>query len=490
MSMTAEFPDIEPAAPRLTRSEPDHDDVTRALPHALGPEKSVLSCMLQYPDTMIGAAVEHGLTAGHFYLPSHSLLFGIVTGLTEANKEVELVSLAQHLIDIGKLDRIGGPAALSDLYTYAPSPGIFDHHVRMVREKHILRELIRNSNETISAAYDAPEEVAELLDDTEARFLAIRNTADTGREVSIKERVRLAIDEIARAIDGGDAGDGISTGYGGLDDLRCNLKPGELFIIAARPSMGKTSLMMNIVERVCVDGRRPSQVFSLEMTAHQLTHRMICARARFSIGKLTKGGKADRGELQRIRSASTDIAASPLHINDESGLTISRLRAIARRKHRECKTELIAIDYLQLMRSTSKQARDSREREVAEISAGLKGLAKELSIPIILLAQLNRGPENRTGKNLGRPRLADLRESGAIEQDADMVGLLYRPEYYDHDEQAGPTGSAELVLAKNRNGPTGSAHLTFIAEQMRFENGKPVTENHQPQTGNRFNGYE
>jgi replicative DNA helicase len=251
-----------------------------------------------------------------------------------------------------------------------------------------------------------------------------------------------------------------------------------MFVIAARPSMRKTSLMMNIVEHVCVDLAKPSMVFSCEMSASQLVQRLVFARAKFALNQLSRGYTPNKGDLQRIQRACGEIAQSKLFIDDTPGISINELRAKARRKKRDEDIQFIAIDYLQLMKSRTKQAENSREREIAEISAGIKGLAKELSIPILILAQLNRGPESRTGKSLGVPRMSDLRESGAIEQDADMVGLLYRSAYYaeDAEEKEAEAGKAELVLAKNRNGETGHIPLTFIAELMRFESGPPARE--------------
>ena len=236
--------------------------------------------------------------------------------------------------------------------------------------------------------------------------------------------------------------------------------------------MGKTSFMMNIVEEVSVNQGIPSLVFSCEMSAQQLVQRVLFARARFALSNLKPGFQLTRGELQRIQGAAKELMDAPLFIDDTPSITIGDVRAKARRKKRDEDIQLIAVDYLQLMRSKSKQAESSREREISEISAGLKAIAKELQIPVIVLAQLNRGPEQRGGT----PRMSDLRESGSIEQDADIVGLLYRQEYYndsvnkdDDDDQDDNEGIAELVIAKNRNGPTGNVPLTFIKELMRFE---------------------
>jgi replicative DNA helicase len=465
-------------APTLQQAAVPGDDVTRAMPHALGPEKSLLSSMLQDPQEYIGVAIEEKLTPEHFYLPAHATLFDFLVKLFEAGQEVELVSLVQRLLDRGLLDRVGGPAAITDLFTYAPSPGHFRHHLQHVKDKFVLRSIIQHSNEAIAQAYDAPDEVASLLDTVEARILTIRDGSETNKAPTLKQSVEEVLEQFQKLLAGEQGAQGISTGFEELDRMSNGLKPGEMFVVAARPSMGKTSLMMNIVEHVCVDLAKPSMVFSCEMSAFQLVQRLVFARAKFALSQLSRGYSPNKGDLQRIQRACTEITQSRLFIDDTPGISINELRAKARRKKRDEDIQFIAIDYLQLMKSRTKQAENSREREIAEISAGIKGLAKELSLPIVILAQLNRGPESRTGKSLGVPRMSDLRESGAIEQDADMVGLLYRSAYYaeDAEEKEAEAGKAELVLAKNRNGETGHIPLTFIAELMRFESGPPARE--------------
>jgi replicative DNA helicase len=454
------------------------DDVTRALPHALGPEKSLLSSMLQDPQEYIGVAIEEKLTKEHFYLPSHSTLFGFLIEMFESGHEVELVSLVQRLLDRGLLDRVGGPSALTDLYTYAPSPGHFRHHLQHVKDKFVLRSIIQNSNEAIAQAYDAPDEVASLLDTVEAKILAIREGSETNKAPTIKQSVEEVLEQFQSLLAGEKGAQGISTGFEELDRKSSGLKPGEMFVVAARPSMGKTSFMMNIVEHICIDLAKSCMVFSCEMSAFQLVQRLVFARAKFAMSQLSRGYTPNKGDLQRIQRAAIETTASKLFIDDTPGITINELRAKARRKRRDEGIEFIAIDYLQLMKSRTKQAENSREREIAEISAGIKGLAKELHLPILILAQLNRGPEGRTGKSLGVPSMSDLRESGSIEQDADMVGLLYRTAYYaeNDEEREQEAGKANLVLAKNRNGETGDIPLTFIAELMRFETGPPARE--------------
>jgi replicative DNA helicase len=454
------------------------DDVTRALPHAVGPEKSLLSTMLQDPQEYIGKAIEERLTAAHFYLPNHSTLFGFLTELFEAGHQVELVSLVQRLLDRGLLEKCGGPGYLTELYTYAPSPGHFHHHLQHVKDKFILRSIIRSSNEAVAMAYEAPDEVPELLDSVEQSILAIRESAEVAQAATMKQTVEEVFRNFQMLISKEKAALGLSTGFEVLDKKSGGLKPGEMFVVAARPSMGKTSFMMNIVENVCLDQGKACMVFSCEMSSVQLVQRLLFARAKFAVSKLSRGYTPVKQDIMRVQNAVKEIIDSKLFIDDTAGISINELRAKARRKKRDEDIQFIAIDYLQLLKSRTKQAENSREREIAEISGGIKALAKELNIPILILAQLNRGPEGRTGKSLGIPRMSDLRESGAIEQDADLVGLLYRSKYYaeNDEERAALEGKAELVLAKNRNGETGGIPLTFVEELMRFETGPPAEE--------------
>jgi len=455
------------------------DDITRSLPHAVGPEKAVLSWMLSEPATFIAAAVEKRLTPEHFYLPANALLFSALVARFDGGKTVELVALMQHLLDNGLLDRVGGPSTLADLMTYATAPGSFDHQVAILREKRMLRSLIRLSNEAITGAFDAPEFAADLLDEVETRLMAIREddrACDNMTEA--KDGIRRVMAEIESYSAGYERQRGIATGFLQIDNMTGGMMPGGMFVIAARPSMGKTAIMLNIVENVAVDQGRKVLVFSAEMTTHQLLQRVTYSRARFDGGKIKRKETLTKHDLLTLRNASIEIASATITVDDTSGITVSELRAKTRRVMRSRKLDLIAVDYLQLMRSKSKQATNSREREIGEISAGLKGLAKELGVPVIVLAQLNRESEKRAGKAKGIPRMSDLRESGNIEQDADFVGLLHRDAYYAEspEDKAAKAGVARLIVAKNRDGETGEVPLTFIDTYARFESGPPARD--------------
>ena len=442
------------------------------MPQAPGVEKSLLSMMTIDPTNVISQCIADGLTSDYFYIPAHRILWEIFRERYEKGIAIDTVSVAQELSDTKKLEAVGGNAGLMDIFSFATTTALYSLHFETLKEKYIRRSIILTANRATDAAYTSEAEVEELLDQTEQEVLQIRHASAKGEEWSLKDDIEKAVSNLERMMSTQGGILGISTGYPKLDTMINGMKSGELFVIAARPSMGKTSFMLNIVEHVVLDLKLPMMAFSCEMPSEQLVERLLYARAAISKSALkAAGGKLTPDEVKRFKSAITELKNSKLIIDDTAGISISELRAKARRQMRKYPDlAAIGIDYLQLMRSHTKQAQNSREREIAEISGGLKALAKELKIPIVVLAQLNRGPENRTGKNKGTPMMSDLRESGAIEQDADMIGLLWRSKYYAEDdedrEKAG--NDANLLLAKNRNGPTGDVPLSFHAEIMRF----------------------
>ena len=431
-------------------------------------ERGVLSCMMQAPEYAVGAAMEV-LSEDHFHVPAHSMLYALMVEQNDSGKPVDPVSLQQLLMDRKLMENVGGPAAVAEIYTFAPTPAHVTHYATQVREKATLRRVITSCSECINRAFEDQENVGPLLDEVEAKILGIREgEADKKGLLTMKEHVFKAIDDLEARAANPNAINGVATGFKVLDEMTGGMHPGEMIIIAARPSMGKTSFAMNIVENVAVDQNRPCAVFSLEMTADSLVQRLICSRAKINMRALMSGQFLNQGSFQQMTRAASALAGSKIFIDDTPALSILDLRSKARRLHKMHKIEMIMVDYLQLCRSTSRRAQDNRQQEIAEISSGLKALAKELSLPIIVLAQLNRGAESRTSN---KPKLSDLRESGSIEQDADVVALLFRPEYYaeDDDSRAETAGEAELLIAKQRNGPTGGVPLTFRKEFMRFE---------------------
>ncbi len=449
-------------------------DARRALPSSLDAEKGVLASMLLDPNDALNTAMA-AITSAAFHFPAHRLLFDLLIEFKNKNRPIEAVSLLQTLIDRGQVEEIGGAATLSELLNFVPVAAHIEYYIDLVREKFVLREVIGVCTRTIQRAYQDQENVPALLDDAERDVLAIRDTHQSGRKAKeIGDHVRDAVVLIEKMMENPGLLNGIPTGYTEFDEMTRGLHGSEMVIIAARPSMGKTSLVMNIVEHVAVDRGVPCAVFSLEMSAEQLVQRLLCSRAHVSMANL-HNGFIQNDRFMHLTHVASEIASAPIHIDDTPSLSIGEFRAKARRLRQRHGIGLIAVDYLQLMRSTTRRAQDNRQIEIAEISSGLKAAAKELNIPVIVLAQLNRSPESRTGDSRGRPRLSDLRESGSIEQDADVVGLLVRPEYYaeSEEEKTETEGEVELIIAKQRNGPTGTVRLTFLKEFMRFENRLP-----------------
>lgn len=448
------------------------EDVGRSLPFSDEAERGVLSCMLQLPEPTINQAMEK-IPEDAFYSPGNRLLFALLIEIYNEGKPVDPIHITDRLGSRDQLDNVGGASGIASIYDFVPAPSHFDFYADIVRQKHILRRIITSCSESIKHAYDEQEDIAGILDHTEQRIFSIRMDEEKGsRILPMSERVMDAIDTIERMITDPDSQKGVQTGYKEFDRMTNGLKAGEMIVVAARPSMGKTSLAMNMVEHISVDLGMPTAVFSLEMTSEQLVQRLLCSRGKLSMQSL-QGGLLSRDDHRRLAQAANELKASTIVIDDTPALSILELRAKARRYKQQFDIKLVAIDYLQLLTSQSRKASDNRQVEIAEISAGIKALAKEIGVPIIVLAQLNRAVEQRKG---GRPILSDLRESGAIEQDADLVGLLSRENYAgskgnnEDDEDALPEdeGKSLLIVAKHRNGPTGDVTLQFVAESMRF----------------------
>jgi replicative DNA helicase len=425
--------------------------------------------MLLSPYEIIGDCVEE-IDAAHFHIPGHATIYEVLVELWNARKPIDLITLTQTLRDRRLLDQVGGPALVTSLFTFVPTAANLRYYLEIVREKFILRRVIGSCTECVARAYDEQDEVQNLMDEVEQKIFAITQDRAKKDLPSMKEQVMVAIESIEQLYEKRGGITGLPTGFAEIDRMVDGLHKAEMFVIAARPSMGKTALAMNIAEHVALGAMKPVAIFSLEMSSQQLVQRMLCSRARVNLQKVRDGFLADR-DFPNLTASASVLAESKIFIDDTASLTILDFRAKARRLKAQEHVELIVIDYLQLLRSPSKRGQDSRQIEISEISAGIKALAKELDLPIVVLAQLNRNPENRTGDSKGRPRLSDLRESGSIEQDADVVCLLVRDEYYaDTDEEKEELqGKATLIVAKQRNGPTGEVPLTFLKEFTRFE---------------------
>jgi replicative DNA helicase len=456
------------------------------LPHAIQAEKSILSTLIRDPEEWFAVAAEESLIDVHFYIPAHSVMFKELESMHDERGHCELIEFTQRMIDKGRIEDLGGPSAITDIYTYAPTHGHFRQHLKMVKEKFILRQLLASATDTVERVNETPEDPQAVLDATEAQISAIRETCEKQETGSVRTAILEVITELEDRLSGKSGPPGIMTGFEDLDRMTDGLKPGELFTVGARPSMGKSAFMGNVVENVCLDQGEPCMIFSLEMSRKSLVSRMLYSMAKVNSRAVSMGFTLNLDERRKIEREALRIQNSRLVIDDTASISITSLRSKARRQKRRGGLSLIAVDYLQLMRSTSKQASGNREREIAEISAGLKSLAKELEIPIIALCQLNRQSTDRkvgkAGKGAsevvtkrGIPKMSDLRESGAIEQDADYIGLLHRPIYFAEtdEERADLEGVATLMLVKNRNGQTGDVNLTFIDQYAKFVSGKP-----------------
>lgn len=440
-------------------------DPHRLLPQSPDAEKGVLcSCMLA-PREVIGLCVEKGIGAEHFSIPAHGTIFSCMVKMWDRNEPVDFMLLTQRLRDEGTLDVSGGAAFVTDLFTLLPTAGNAPYYLEILEEKFLLRSMINVCTEYACRGYDEPEEPLQLLDKAEADIMAIRRLKKTAR-TNLKAAVIEVMGDLEAAYSGGGKITGLETGFADFDRMTDGLHKENLHIIAARPSHGKTAWLLNVIEHVALEMGKPVGVFSLEMSTKQLVQRLLCSRARINYFRWRDGQATDR-DFPALQQAAAQIADAKLFIDDTAGLSIQETRAKARRWRAEHGIELIAGDYLQLFSSTSKRAKDSRQLEVSEVSTTWKWIAKELGIPAVVLAQLDRDVD----KKQRRPRLSDLRESGSIEQDADLVAMLWREEMYaeNDDERDQLRGLATMAIAKARHGPLGEVPLTYLAEYTRFE---------------------
>ena len=437
-------------------------------------EQGVLGCILLSPNDCLGDCIEKFKSGSEvFYDLRHRSVYETLIEMYDRKEAIDLITVQQTLKDKSQLDGVGGLAYLASLPDAVPSAANLEYYLEIVREKFVLRRMISTCTEVVSRAYEHQGEVDTLLDEVERDVLRMASDRVTGGNRTIKDLVHSAIHTIEEYHQRQGKLGGLGSGFLDLDKMTDGWHEGEMIIIAARPSMGKTSLAMNMVEHVAVNLNLPVGVFSLEMTAESLVMRMMSSLARVNSRSIRDGFLSER-DFSKLTTAAGKLAKAPLFIDDASGLSILQLRAKARRMHQQYGLKLFVIDYLQLLHSTSRRA-ENRQQEIADISNGIKALAKELRVPVIVLSQLNRELEKDKNR---KPRMSDLRESGSIEQDADVVGLLYRPVANDDDE--GPTQDQEavpvnLLIAKQRNGPTGDVNLTFLKSCTRFENAAKIS---------------
>ncbi len=468
--------------PRRRKPElADPARVDRLPPHSMEAEQGVLGCALLSPAECLGQCIEKFKGGAEvFYDLRHRTIYETLVEMFDAKEAMDLITVQQRLRDRKQLDAVGGLAYLSSLPDAVPSAANLEFYIAIVREKFLLRRVISTCTGAVSRAFEQEGEVDGLLDEVERDILRISEERVDTKSVGIKELVRKAIATIEDFHQRQGMLTGLSTGFMDLDKMTSGLHPGEMIVIAARPSMGKTSLAMNIAEHVAVDLKQPVGVFSLEMTADALVLRMLCSRSKVNLRSIRDGFLAER-DFPRLTGAAGKLAGSPLIIDDSPGLSILQMRAKARRMHQQYGVKLFVVDYLQLLHSTARRA-ENRQQEIADISNGVKALAKELNVPVIVLSQLNRELEKDKNR---KPRLSDLRESGSIEQDADLVALLYKPSVEDDDggEQQQDAVPVNLLIAKQRNGPTGDVALTFLKSYTRFESAAKISGEDVPAEG-------
>lgn len=447
------------------------ETIDRLPPHSLESEQGVLGCVMLSPNECLGECIQKFSTPEVFYDLRHREIYISLIRMYDSREAIDVITLQQQLKDRQMLDQVGGIAYLSSIPDAVPSASNLSFYTDIVQEKYILRRMIQVCTETVAKIYEFEGDVPGLLDEVERDILRIGQSQVKSSITPIKELVKESIHRIEDAQQRGGVITGIPTGFTDLDRMTNGLQKGEVFVIAARPSMGKTSLGLNIAEHVTCDVKLPVGVFSMEMTADSLTDRLIASRARVNLRNIRDGFLAER-DFPKLSSAAGRIANSTIYIDDTSSLSILQLRAKARRYCQQYGIKLFVIDYLQLMNGSGGGRRlENRQQEIADISSGIKSLSKELGVPIILLSQLNRELDKEKNR---KPRLSDLRESGAIEQDADIVGLLYKPKAdREEDRDACPVN---LLIAKQRNGPTGDVNLTFLKSFTRFESAARVTD--------------
>ena len=438
----------------------------RIPPHSVEAESSVLGGLLL--DNMAWDRVGDLLKEADFYRHEHQLIFTAISVLINNSKPADVITVHEQLQTVGKSDLVGGLIYLNTLAQYVPSASNIRRYAEIVRERSILRKLVTASDEISTNAFNQQGKTVErILDEAEAKIFAIGEEGSRNKQgfQSLDTLVIDLLDQVQEKADNPMDVTGIPTGFADLDRMTSGLQAGDMIVLAARPSMGKTSFAVNIAEHVALNEGLPVAIFSMEMGAAQLAVRIVGSSGRVNQGNLRTGKLTDE-EWPRLTEAIERLRTVSLHIDETPGLTPTELRANARRLARQCgKLGLIVVDYLQLMSGSGAGSADNRATELGEISRGLKMLAKELQCPVIALSQLNRSVEQRTDK---RPMMSDLRESGAIEQDADIIMFIYRDDYYNKESKE--PNVAEIIIGKQRNGPTGSVKLYFQKNQTRFEN--------------------
>lgn len=439
---------------------PQVNQIQKIPPQNLEAEMAVLGSML-FDEQAVARVIEL-VKESFFYVDSHRKIFSAMLGLFDKNRPIDLVTVTEELRKEKLLEQSGGAAYLAQLTAQVATAANVEHYARIIREKAILRHLIDSATQIIQESFEGSADAVTLLDRAEQSIFEISQSKIEGRFVALKDIIKDSIETIDRLYQRKEHVTGLATGYHDFDIKTAGLQPADLIIVAGRPSMGKSALAAGICEYVGVDLNKPVAFFSLEMSKEQLVQRFLCSHARVDAQKV-RTGYLSHTDWPKLTNAAGKLSEAPIFIDDTPGVSVLELRAKARRLKSQFDIQLIVVDYLQLMQGSSRA--ESRQQEISEISRSLKALARELGVPVIAVSQLSRAVESRTGN---RPQLSDLRESGAIEQDADLVVFVFREEYYNQTEDN--KNKAELIIAKQRNGPIGSIDMVFVKEWTRFEN--------------------
>lgn len=429
-------------------------------PQNLDAEQSVLGAMLIDKEALVKAI--EVLNPEDFYRDANSHIFEAVVNLFDRGEAVDLITLTEELRQAGLLDQVGGVSYVAGLANSVPTAANIEHYARIVEEKSLLRKLISVSTRIAQMGYEGDEDVIALLDRAEQMIFELGRRKTHASVVPLRTVLMSTFERIEFLHQNKGGITGIPSGYSNLDRLTSGFQPSDLIIVAARPSMGKTALCLNIAQHASVRKKLPVAVFSLEMSREQLVTRMLCGEAMVDAQKVRTGQLSDE-DWHQLTKAAGPLSQAPLYIDDTAGISVVEMRAKCRRLKSEHGLSMVVIDYLQLMQTGRRT--ENRQQEISEISRSLKGLARELQVPVIALSQLSRAVEQRQDK---RPMMSDLRESGSLEQDADLVMFIYRDEYYHEDSEK--RGIAEIIIAKQRNGPVGSVELGFLKEFTKFVN--------------------
>ncbi|MFA8439034.1 replicative DNA helicase [Pueribacillus sp. YX66] len=434
----------------------------RTPPQSIEAEQAVLGAVFLEQESLVKAS--EILVPEDFYRPAHERIFRVMIDLSERGEPVDLVTVTTELQNRKLLEEIGGVSYLSDLASSVPTAANVEYYSYVIEEKSLLRRLIKTATEIAAEGYASEEEVEKVLDNAEKSILEVANRKNTGSFVSIKDILVEAYDNIEMLHNRKDDITGVPTGFIELDRITAGFQRNDFIIVAARPSVGKTAFALNISQNVATKTDENVAIFSLEMGAQQLVMRMLCAEGNIDAQRL-RTGKLTPEDWEKLTMAMGSLSNAGIYIDDTPGIRVSEIRAKCRRLKQESGLGLVVIDYLQLIQGSSNRSGDNRQQEVSEISRSLKALARELEVPVIALSQLSRGVESRQDK---RPMMSDIRESGSIEQDADIVAFLYRDDYYDKESEN--QNMIEIIIAKQRNGPTGTVELAFIKEYNKFVN--------------------